>query len=367
MKSSSLKYMPQLDALRAFAVLAVMLSHFAPRSDRIFPFAYIGVRLFFVLSGFLITSILLQAKERSESGSHSIRFGLRRFYARRFLRIFPLYYLVLVPAALLNVVTIRETFFWHAFYLSNVYFFLRGETYGPAAHFWTLAVEEQFYLAWPLLVFLVPRRRLSAVILILVIAGPLSRLILFLRADALYMTPLTSCLDTLGLGALLALRGVADDRLRRVSLYAGLPLFVASAILFKFSVGTPFILVVADVIIGLACVWLVAGAARGFGGVAGTLLDLRPLIYLGTISYGLYVLHLFVLFLIGSALGPTRWLLRLPILIGITIAAAALSWTFFEKPINGLRRYFDYEQADTPLPAASYSQQSSVQQRIRSR
>ena len=123
-------YMPQLDALRAIAVGAVILHHFLPLG-RFIPYDFVtfgdlGVRLFFVLSGFLITGILLKCKSKVDLGDESPSFELRQFYVRRFLRIFPVYYLTLAIVAILNVPTVRTTFFWHLSYLSNVYFALRG-------------------------------------------------------------------------------------------------------------------------------------------------------------------------------------------------------------------------------------------------
>jgi len=84
--------------------------------------------------------------------------ALKTFYARRALRIFPLFYFVLAAAAVLNIGPVRDTFAWHATYLSNIYFYLRGDWHGSVSHLWSLAVEEQFYLVWPLLILCAPER-----------------------------------------------------------------------------------------------------------------------------------------------------------------------------------------------------------------
>src|SRR5262249_40880734 len=148
-------YMPQLDGLRAVAVLAVVAHHTLPGPlvDALNPGAA-GVRLFFVLSGFLITGILLGCRESmAQQGAGQ---ALASFYARRFLRIFPLYYFALAVVLLAGVQEARDGAAWHLAYLSNVYGVRQGWL-GSLAHFWSLAVEEQFYLVWPALVLSLPR------------------------------------------------------------------------------------------------------------------------------------------------------------------------------------------------------------------
>jgi peptidoglycan/LPS O-acetylase OafA/YrhL len=107
---------PQLDALRCFAVVAVLVTHFWQPSyegllGAINP-GFLGVRLFFVLSGFLITGILLRCRDESERGEHSRLLVVRRFYARRFLRIFPIYYLIVFVALLINIPSARQAWPW---------------------------------------------------------------------------------------------------------------------------------------------------------------------------------------------------------------------------------------------------------------
>ena len=138
--------MPELDGLRAFAFAAVAVHHWRPRH---FDFPLVsGVHLFFVLSGFLITGILLDARTRNEtSASQGVLPTLRAFYVRRFLRIFPLYYAALAIATWFDVAGLRQSWPWHASYLSNYQIFLKNDWIGLVGHFWTLAVEEQFYLA----------------------------------------------------------------------------------------------------------------------------------------------------------------------------------------------------------------------------
>lgn len=134
-RAGALPKMPQLDALRAFAVLGVMYQHFAPSQKwlQYLPLARLGVQLFFVLSGFLITGILLVARERIACGE-SRTFELRQFYARRFLRIFPLYYAVVLGGAIVGISGFRQPLFWHLAYLTNVQNAITGEWAGASAH-----------------------------------------------------------------------------------------------------------------------------------------------------------------------------------------------------------------------------------------
>ncbi|MGH7999853.1 MAG: acyltransferase family protein, partial [Brasilonema sp.] len=127
--SSALKYMKQLDGLRAIAVFAVLYTHYLPEKYWLFDIYWggIGVRLFFVLSGFLITSILLKCRDYITSRQQTLSFTLRQFYIRRFLRLIPLYYAILFLAALINIPPVRETLAWHIPYLSNIYFAIKGD------------------------------------------------------------------------------------------------------------------------------------------------------------------------------------------------------------------------------------------------
>src|SRR5262249_12031366 len=131
-----------------------------------YPGAELGVETFFVLSGFLITGILL------DNRSQELRsLVLKQFYIRRFLRIFPVFYVVLSVALLMDATGIRSTWMWHAGYVSNIYFYLHGWL-GSLSHFWSLAVEEQFYIVWPLFILVIPSRWLAPGILLTMLAAP---------------------------------------------------------------------------------------------------------------------------------------------------------------------------------------------------
>ena len=151
------QYAVQLDGLRFIAVFMVMIAHWAQwqfTNELIasIPFVH-GVILFFVLSGFLITRILMQG---AEAGGSSGGF-LKNFYIRRVLRIFPIYYLLIFTLFILNYQNTRDIFFWLATYTINIFQAIRNEYVGDFNHFWSLGVEEQFYVLYPLVLFILFR------------------------------------------------------------------------------------------------------------------------------------------------------------------------------------------------------------------
>ena len=329
----TLTRLPQLDGLRAVAVSCVMVFHFIPSLDRIAPLGSIGVRLFFVLSGFLITRILLDLRTRPVGPA------LRSFYIRRALRIFPLFYLALALSWAMNIGPVRSTIGWHVSYLTNLYLFDRGGWHGSISHLWSLAVEEQFYLVWPWLVLLVPATRLPQMIVAMIAIAPLSRLLV--GGPMTSVLP-TSCLDSLGAGALLAFPAVRASAMRAGSV-AGLPLLSVTLGLRYAGVATVPLEIALDFGVSLTAAWMVGRAIDGFGGVAGALLIARPITYVGTISYGLYLYHGFMPYILGRHVPgflELNWAARFTLLTAATLAIASISWRFFESPILALKDYF---------------------------
>jgi peptidoglycan/LPS O-acetylase OafA/YrhL len=322
--------LPQLDGLRAVAVTFVMAFHFIPGVDRVAPLGSIGVRLFFVLSGFLITRILLASK------GQPIGEALGRFYLRRSLRIFPLFYLVLALAAAIDIGPVRATLGWHVTYLTNAYLFDRGAWHGSISHLWSLAVEEQFYLVWPCLVLLLPERRLPPMITAMIVLAPLSRLAIGGPMNSVLPT---SCLDSLGAGALLALPA-ARRSMMNTGLLLGVPLLLSSlALRYAGYAGVAFE-VALDLGVSLSAAWIVGRAATGFSGSVGATLLAKPVVYVGTISYGLYLCHGFIPYVLGRYIEgfiDLPWPARFVMLTMATVAAASLSWKLFEAPILSLK------------------------------
>jgi peptidoglycan/LPS O-acetylase OafA/YrhL len=359
---AALGYMPQLDGLRALAVIAVWLQHwgFPPvRASRflaqIEPGA-MGVWLFFVLSGFLITRILLQSRAEIRNAGTTTFHAAKIFYARRFLRILPIYYLTLFIASLL-LPEVRDVFWWHFTYNTNFWAVLHPWQYPAGTHFWSLAVEEQFYLVWPWIILLVPSRYLLRTIIGVVAIGVMFRFGCSLMPLGHRGTPayalLPGCADKLGMGALLAFCwdqtcGIQlarrKDLFFRSGLWLGLPGVVALITLRAYRPESRIALVFLSFSAALFFMWVIGSAARRFRGPVGAFLEWLPVRYLGKISYGLYLFH----YLVPQTLArfhvpqPRSWALRFAFFSAVTIAIASLSWYAFERPINGLKRFFAY-------------------------
>jgi peptidoglycan/LPS O-acetylase OafA/YrhL len=352
-------HMPQLNSLRTFAVLAVMVHHFWPAATFNLPLGFVGVQLFFVLSGFLITGILWPARDAVQSGRWRARTVFQRFYIRRFLRIFPLFYGTLAVLGLLGIAEVRDGLPWHVSYLSNFYFAMLGWFPNHIAHLWSLAVEEQFYLVWPFVIVLTPRRFLLPVLVGIAAIGPAFRWIGgLMEVDWMWtFTPPFANVDSLALGGILAYGWATDSgtvrslRARMVWLggWIGVPLVIGLSALSVLHMSLGMVHAVFEYTIwAMFFVWLIDGAGRGFDGATGRLLELKPLLYLGQISYGLYVFHPLVIGLARWSFAragrqyPDQPAVMFVLLVSVTIALAAGSWHFYEKPLNDLKRRFDF-------------------------
>jgi peptidoglycan/LPS O-acetylase OafA/YrhL len=348
--------MVQLDGIRAFAVGAVILEHWASGLPRVVREAVDrldlggwGVECFFVLSGFLITLILLHARETQPS----FRTAIGHFYGRRALRIFPAYYLVLAVAAL-TWPPMREVGWWHVFYLSNLYPLAHGNFTPAGGHFWSLAVEEQFYLFWPLVVLLAPVRRLAALALLLCALAPVSRLLLWQVMGGVHLsmwTFPTTALDLLAFGAFLAIvkhqrQLQVGDRFVRGIVRAGVgatALYVAAFALAGHDGG---FMVIGRSLAAMAFWALVLRASFGFSGAGGWILGNGVVVWIGMISYGLYLMHpfipgLYLALLSALDLSPAIWgayYIRFPLLAALLLAVTSASFYLWERPIRSYRR-----------------------------
>ncbi len=338
-------HIPGLDGVRGLAVLSVIAFHFyfAGRSTLL---GALGVEFFFALSGFLITGILLGCRRLCDEGQPVVP-TVGRFYIRRFLRIFPLFYFALLLAVLLDIAGARQGFWWHATYTCNFYMAVHHKFLGGTGHFWSLAVEEQFYLVWPTVVLVASRKWLPRIILGLVLAGILFRITMLHSPIDAGLLPL-GCLDTLGLGAFLAVASAFKMQrslsvLRLIGLAVGVPLLVTIMILNHMHRSVPIQDVFTGTAVGLVATWLILACAESSSRVS-RLLSFRPLCYLGEISYGLYVYHLLIWYTIGLE-GSSHDLPKTFLGFVATVIVAALSWHFFEAPINSLKRRFSYRIA----------------------
>ncbi len=335
----------------------MILFHLAPAESGGVPLlssGWVGVDMFFVLSGFLITGILLDG--RGEPGQ------LKRFYVRRVLRIFPLYYATLavmffiVPLYTSDPLVIypREEQPAYFLYLQNLLLPLiqPGENVSVyLSHTWSLAIEEQFYMLWPIMVVVLPRRVLGVFLGVLIITAPLNRYLILdsqPRNWAGYWLVYRNSLlhiDGLAVGSALALivrrRDMSAQLLGRIgAVFALIALPAAFWALHQLSSAGihHFPYQPSHPIMGA---WMFSVLAIGFGGVLLACLGLRapwldPLlcnpaaVWLGRISYGLYVLH----FPIILALRGTK---SLPLIVCAILAAACASWFLLERPFLKLK------------------------------
>lgn len=345
-----MRYIPALDGLRGVAVVLVLLYHF-PFVEGIAPLnwtlrlskeadaGYIGVEIFFVLSGYLITRILLN-DIREKNGRV---FG--RFYLKRVLRILPVFYLTIVICALLIP---GYNYLYSSVYLANYYFSFDPDPH-PLRHFWSLAVEEQFYLFWPLLLVFSARnsRRLKA--LFILVVG--SSVLMILLRDVVFSSPLSRALIyrsletrmlALGIGGLFACYGLPKLRTRTVLAALASVLLLISLVRGLYDPGGGFPVAAAKAFSYDATAALVFVLAANGGPLIGRLFSLPPLIHLGKISYGLYAYHLPIFFYFGVSHmqldGQPTNAATAAIITLVTIAATMTSWHLLERPLLRLKK-----------------------------
>jgi len=362
-----------LDGLRAVAFLIVFFFH-----TRNLPFGWLGVQLFFVLSGFLITDILLRMKERLPRREFFIK-----FYGRRFLRIFPLYYfylslvvllIFLLPLLKLNALNAElgkgflnqiwvAMFYVYDFFHASVFF----ERSRFLVHLWSLSVEEQFYILWPLLIFLTPRERFKQLCFTAIGLGFVFRLGItlvyrmhlfpFLLNDpqqAVNVLPI-SHIDAFAFGAYISRFEIPRPRLQLLALIIITPAIglltdyvskgsISSSLGYDLPMTGLYKEVWGYSLLNYLFAVLIYCVART--NFLTTVLDSAPFRYLGKISYGLYVYHYGVIAMCFALFRKydLNYSLRSPQLfftaMGLTLLIATLSFTLLEKPLIDLKDKF---------------------------
>lgn len=346
-RSGGDKYSPQFDGLRALAVGSVLFDHLWNVQSIA---GHLGVRLFFVLSGFLITEILLRI--RSESvGPKAQRQNLAHFYIRRALRTWPAYYALLGAAVIVNFGGIRDAAAWHAVFASNILFSVDPREPGVEVAWWSLAVQEQFFLLWPLLILLTPHKAIAGAVVAVIAAGVAFHFamnILGITSNlAAYLTP--ASFDALGAGALLAVARSRRWKMPWLGWLGAASALLAMLLLRIF--GPEFWLFETLMVIPMVAV--VAAARAGLTGLPGAILEWRPLCYVGRISFGIYLYHGFIYTVLVNQLALPGLDGRGPLLfvvVGVlTVIVATGSWFFLERPANGLKRLFPYPPTRPPI------------------
>ena len=349
-------HFPTLDGLRGGAILAVVAMHYSPYlgdqgweklvRSALAP-GHLGVTLFFALSGFLITRILLRTRENRDY--------FQSFYLRRSLRIFPLYFAYLAFLVLAYYpyskwqigapYHLDSHYLWYVGFASNI---PSNPLSDPGLmHFWSLAIEEQFYLVWPLVIFLVPHRWLLPVCLAGFLGSLGCRVVMaLLRSDLSTVYLLTTCrMDALLTGAavgIIELDPTARERLTRAIKPILLGCGAAIACLFAgfgMDFATPAVYTWGWAITAILFAVVVFWAATT--GSTNRLLTLRWLRTVGRYSYGIYVLHFLPMFILPhrmSSATPTQRLALIMALVTATAVLTVLSWHLIELPFLRKKR-----------------------------
>lgn len=348
-------YIFGLNGLRAIAVFLVILSHRLPSGHILkkFPIGDYGVTLFFVLSGFLISRILffqIQNKVFLKTTDFSI---LKKFIFRRSLRIFPIYYLLLFFMYFTDGIIgnrFRENFSWYFFYAANYLNYTTNRWYGSLAHFWSLSVEEQFYLFWPLCLLFIFKKSILRFICFIILLGTLYPFFVEGKAEILTL----SCVNAFGIGALLAYFEIMrPDWISFFNLSLKwlfipvLVLLVLSNLIFKFPFFSERLAVsILSVTIISFCRF------KGNHFIVQKVFENRILQFIGLISYGIYLYHNIlpkywswglekINIKTPSSLGQfsyTEFIVQTFFLVLISY----LSWIIIEKPILKLKKYVSY-------------------------
>ncbi len=336
-----LKYRPEIDGLRAIAVMLVVIFHAAPE---LAPGGYVGVDIFFVISGFLITGIIWEALEANE-------FSLGWFYSRRVKRIFPALFLVLLFVCVVGWFMLLpdeyERLGKHiaggAAFISNLllwkesgYFDVVAET-KPLLHLWSLGIEEQFYIVWPLGLYVLHRLRLNlypALLVVIILSFALNLHQVGNDPVSAFYSPFARFWE-LALGGLLACYGMrhadpfGSSALAEAKAWFGLLLIACAVVLLKKDSQFPGWWALMPT---LGAVLLISAGSHTW--ICRNVLSLRGMVFVGLISYPLYLWHwpLLVFFRIHESGHPSAAIRLLAVLSSIVLAW--LTFRFVEKPIR---------------------------------
>ncbi|MFM6947834.1 MAG: acyltransferase family protein [Aquirufa sp.] len=367
-------YFNQLNGLRFIAVFIVLMDHWLIPYIPL-PIGHLGVVIFFVLSGFLISRILYISSDKANQGGISKWIHLKNFIIRRSLRIFPIYYLILLFGLIFNISEVRENWKWLFSYLPNIYIIVHEKWLGVWDHLWSLAVEEQYYLFFPYFILFLPQRKYKYLLYCMLIIGFLSRFFIFLFSSdkflessymVSYVNPI-SAIDCFGLGGLLAyfyhyekeqfLRIIKLRFTIRISflMYLISLLYSHNSELQHANIGFS---VLERFFAAIFSFFLIAECVSEKTNFLTNFLIYKPINYLGKISYGLYLYHNFIYNYYHFEKNTLWWLLTrklsthylelinfvpLKFILNFTILVviASLSWFFIEKPINDLKNKFE--------------------------
>lgn len=342
----NMHYQPRLDTLRFFSVILVIISHWLPSSELIKAIPYlgnIGVSFFFVLSGYLITNNLIKLKNQSLLNSFKI------FYINRSLRIFPIYYLLLFVIIIFIPSFYDSSFKYYLTYLTN--FEIYRLNYWPEefSHLWSLAIEEQFYLFWPVLVLLLPLRKLKPSIFITFFVAIIFKILTYQALSSSFIDLLPySQFDLFMFGAFLSIyKPKIDFKLKGLKNYQWIFILISLCLLVYFT-GSSYL--VKNITLGFLSIFLISSTSLSNFIIKVT--DLKVFVFLGKISYGLYLYHNFIPLIERNLVGiesknkfmkPILPNIELPIYhlflqCILLLMICVLSWFLIEKRILKLKK-----------------------------
>jgi peptidoglycan/LPS O-acetylase OafA/YrhL len=344
----------QLDGVRAIAMMAICWDHWCPAGwPRVFPFE-VFLFLFLVLTGYLITGSLLRERDRSEARGGSWKANaLKTYQIRRGLRILAPYYAALALAWIVRAPDVTGSGLpWYLFHVSNFHIAMLGFWPSGTNHFWSLAIQQQFYLVWPFVIWFLPRRLLVPVIAAFAALGPLSRVFHdFFQEWVAWPDLLTwSNSDYFGIGGLFAVavhRGMSLESpglrcLAGISLVGYVGIFGAHAL------GWPTfgLRPVQQTLLSVAWCGFIAATLVGFAGLPQRILEHPGIQRIGQLSYGLYLFHnlaplvtgkLFWFLWDGSFEKGAGALLIILLNAAIAWGLTLASWRWIEQPLQGVR------------------------------
>ncbi|HEY0257601.1 MAG TPA: acyltransferase [Candidatus Methylacidiphilales bacterium] len=339
-------YQPHLDGLRALAILGILFEHLDLPLPVMLRCGPLSVRFFFVLTGYFITMSLWRVRGEMAS-SHQGILPLARYYLARLLRTGPPFYLSLLVGAIFGIEEVRTNFFWLATFQANNYIAWLGYWPDAISHYWSLAVQEQFYFLWPIVVLLLPRRWFLTTMAAFIVFGLAFRIICIANDSntLLRWVTLFGCVDSFAVGGLVAYlkqSQILDRMWQSKKLLFAMPLIAGAC----FFLGRALMtlpennvwLALTESIDAVFLAWVLAASLKGMKERYARMLSWAPLVYLGKISYGMYVYHVFIIILVSPLLVPYglseahNAYGRIAILLALTVMLSSFSWHWIEQP-----------------------------------
>ena len=346
-----MKYIKGLDSLRALAVAIVVIGHsrihlfymqsgpFSKIIQVLLPTDAFGVDVFFVLSGFLISSILLYAG----NGNQPKIILVKNFIVRRTLRIFPVYYLTVLILWIINYPDIHQYLPWFLTYTSNILCF-KTHSWNAFSHTWSLSVEEQFYLIWPWLILFINKKYFKFLFVVFILSGPVSSFISMKIYNGIAPILLPDCFDSFGMGGLYAYCSMSPERMKKFKNGLGFafPIALCIYLYWKLMSVTGFVGfgdgVFNRTINSIISIWLIDQIINS----RSRFWEIPLLNSIGKISYGIYLFHIPVSVVVNSLHISNNLYIMYAIKLPALLLISYCSYYFFELKVMALKKKFTY-------------------------